>query len=64
MHVGGISCDLTKAFDSINHKILLAKLHLCEIQRVTEDCFRPHFTNRRQKREVKSPKSTQNLSLI
>jgi len=61
MHVGGISCDLAKAFDSMNHKIVLDKLHICGIRRVSEDCFRPYFTNRRQKFEVKSPTSTQNF---
>jgi hypothetical protein len=32
MHVGGIFCDLTKAFDCVNYEILLAKFHFYGIQ--------------------------------
>ena len=49
MHVGGIFCDLAKAFDCVNHEILLAKLRLYGIQTVSEDWFRSCLTNRRQK---------------
>jgi hypothetical protein len=39
----------------VNHEILLHKLHIYGIQGVSEDWFRSHFTNRRQKVEEKSP---------
>jgi hypothetical protein len=55
MHVGEIFCDLVKGFDCVNHEIMLAKLHSHGIQL---DWFRSYFTNRRQKVEAKSPKST------
>ena len=40
---------------------MLAKLHFCGIQGVSEDWFRSYLSKRRQKVEVISPNSTQNL---
>jgi len=55
MHVGGIFYDLRKAFDCVNHEILLVKLHVYGIPGVWEDWFKSYFTNIWQKVEVKSP---------
>ena len=45
MHVGGIVCDLAKAFDGVNHEILLPKLHFYGILGVSEDWLRSYLTN-------------------
>jgi hypothetical protein len=37
MHVGGIFFYLAKAFDCVNHEILLPKLHFCGVLGVYED---------------------------
>jgi len=52
-------CDLAKAFDCVNYKILSVKLHFYGIQGAYEDWFRLYLTNRRQR--VKLPNSTQNF---
>jgi hypothetical protein len=48
-HVGGIFCDLTKAFDCVNHEVFLAKLNFYGIRGLSEDLFRSYLTNRTQK---------------
>jgi hypothetical protein len=63
LHVGGIFCDLSKAFDCVNHEILLMKLHFYNIQGVTTDWFRSYLTNRIQKVEIKSLSSSENFFL-
>ena len=61
LHVGGIFCDLSKAFDCVNHEMLLSKLHIYGIQGITIGWFRSYLTNRKQKVEIKSPNSTHNI---
>ena len=58
MHVGGIFCDLAKAFDNVNHEILLVQLQFYGIPDVAEDWLRCYVRNRRQKFEVTPQKST------
>jgi hypothetical protein len=59
MHVGGIFCDLAKAFNCVNHEILLTKLHYFGIQGATSSWFRSYLTGRKQKIEIKLPYTTQ-----
>jgi hypothetical protein len=48
MRVGGIFCDLAKAFDYVNHKILLTKLLFFGIQGATASWFRSHLTENKR----------------
>jgi hypothetical protein len=54
MHIGGIFCDLVKAFNCVNYKILLTTFYFYYIGGQTEDCFRFYFTKRREEFEGKS----------
>jgi hypothetical protein len=59
MHVGRIFCDFSKAFDCVNHEILLTKLHFFGIQGTMENWFRSYLTDRKQKIEIKLSNATQ-----
>jgi hypothetical protein len=48
MHVGGIFCGLAKAFDCINHKILLTKLNYYGVQGTVANWFRSHLTENKK----------------
>ena len=46
--VVGMYFDLQKAFDTVDHKILLEKLYNYGIRGIVHDWFRNYFSNRRQ----------------
>ena len=47
--VGGIFCDLTKAFDCVNHSILLNKPHYYGISGACYSWLESYLVNRKQK---------------
>jgi hypothetical protein len=57
IHVSEISCDLTKATDSVNHEILLMKSKVYGIRGVARQRFKPSLSNLRLKVEMKVPYS-------
>jgi len=48
IHIGGIFCDLTKAFDCVNHDILIAKLEHYGIQDAALNWFKSYWIDRKQ----------------
>ena len=60
--IGGIFCNLPKAFDCVNHEILLAKLRHYGICGVVLNWFKTHISNRKQKVKITSQNCKQDSS--
>jgi hypothetical protein len=60
--VGGIFCDLTKAFDSVNHEILLAKMDFYGIRGIFHKLLTSYLRNRYQKVVIKDKQAIQYFS--
>ena len=54
MWVGGIFCDLTKAFDYVNHNILLSKLEFCGITGRANNLIKSYLNDRYQRVLIKN----------
>ena len=62
--VGGVLMDLSKAFDTINHQLLLAKLHAYEFTKQALAIICSYLSNRKQRIKINNVFSSwKNLKL-
>jgi hypothetical protein len=61
-HIGGIFCDLSKAFDCANHRILLSKLEHCVIQGTVGALIKSYLMERYQRVAIRDKTNTINYS--
>ena len=52
IHIGRIFCDLIKAFDFVNHDVLIAKLEHYGIWESTLNWFKSYLSNWRQRTKL------------
>ena len=56
--VGGIFCDLTLAFDCVDHNVLLDKLQFCGIKGSTNNLIKSYLKDRYQRVVIKNKSSS------
>ena len=60
----GVFIDLKKAFDKVDHTILLCKLSKYGIRRIINDWFASYLTNRTQTTQVEASISSKGKILL
>jgi hypothetical protein len=60
--LAGIFCDLAKAFDCVNHELLICKSHFYFIRGILLDWFRSYLYNRKQRVKLKFSSAKTDLS--
>ena len=61
-YIGGIFCDLTKAFDCVDHDLLMAKLKHYGIQDVTFNWLKSYLMGRKQRVKISVNENQTNYS--
>jgi hypothetical protein len=60
--VGGLFCDLEKAFDCVNHEILHSKMEFCGVKGKAKLWFESYFRNRYQRVSITKNMLNRNYS--
>jgi hypothetical protein len=62
VHVDGISFDLAKTFDCVNHELLLLKVNVYVIWNIAGQWFKSYLQYKKQQVEIKSSDSNNSAS--
>ena len=60
-HVSALFMDLSKAFDTVNHDLLLAKLKAYGFSLNTVELMRSYLKNRKQRVQINNKFSSENI---